>query len=517
MVYTKRIRSRRVKATELLEKGNYKIVSGKDFEVSALAYDSRKAVSSSLFFALPGAAQDGKLFAQDAIKRGAGGVVFEGDEPQSLKGQALLVKVSDARRALARAAHRFFGDPTSELITVGVTGTDGKTTTTYLLESIFRAAEISAARFGTIEYSVCGNLYPALNTTPESLDLVSLFAEARACGAKACTFEVSSHALAQKRADFCQFDCAIFTGFARDHLDYHGTLENYFQAKKRLFTELLKSSRKSNKFAVINTGSPEGKKLADELVSVGDIRIASVGEGGDVFWESFESNRTGVRGILNIFGQRRFISSLLIGDFNATNIAVASCAAYLLGIDLDTIARGVGALGRVAGRMEPIFGRDILVLIDYSHTPDALAKAIGASKKLNPKKLTVVFGCGGDRDRGKRPLMGKAAAELADRVVVTSDNPRTEDPVRIIDEIIAGMNSARRVDSTEFEKSSGHVYCVLPDRTSAIELAISQAISGEIVLIAGKGHETYQVLGTKKIHFDDREKAREAILKYGRA
>lgn len=506
-----------MKATELLEGEHYTIVAGRDFEVSSLAYDSRKANRLSLFFALPGSVKDGKFFAQDAIKRGACGVVFEGDEPESLEGQALLIKVPDARQALARAAHKFFGDPTSDLTTIGVTGTDGKTTITYLLESIFLVAGVSVARFGTIEYSVCGNLYQALNTTPESLELVLLLDEARKRGAKAVVFEVSSHALVQRRADFCQFDCAVFSGFGRDHLDYHGTLENYFQAKRRLFTELLRNSHKANRAAVINISPQQGRRLVSELISVDDIRVASVGEGGNVFWESFESDRDGVRGVLNILGQKRFISSALIGDFNATNIAVASCAAYLLGVELDVIVRGVGVLARVPGRMEPIFGKDLLVLVDYSHTPDALEKAIRASRRLNPSRLTVVFGCGGDRDRGKRPLMGKAAAQLADRVVVTSDNPRTENPLSIIDEIAAGMNSARRVDVSEFEKSSGHVYCVVPDRASAIELAILQAISGEIILIAGKGHETYQILGTKRIHFDDREVAQGALLKHGRA
>lgn len=506
-----------MKATELLAGEKFYIASGEDFEVKSLAYDSRKVGESSLFFALPGLAQDGKAFAQDAVENGACGVVFEGDKPDIKGKRVLLVEVVDARKALARAAHRFFGDPTSSLLTIGITGTDGKTTTSYLLESIFSAAGFLIARFGTIEHSVCGKLYSALNTTPESLDLVSLLAEAKGRGASACVFEVSSHALVQKRADFCQFDCAVFTGFGRDHLDYHKTVENYFQAKRRLFTELLKDSRKQKKFAVINICSQEGKRLFDELKSISGVFAVSVGEGGDVFWESLESDSLGIRGVLNILNQRCFISSPLIGDFNATNIALASCVAKLFGIDVETIARGVNALKSVSGRMEAIRGDDVLVLVDYSHTPDALAKAIVASRKLAKTRLTVVFGCGGDRDKGKRPLMGKIAAELADRVIVTSDNPRTEDPISIISQIVAGMDSAQRFDASEFGEKSGHAYCVVPDRSSAIELAISQAVSGEVVLIAGKGHETYQILGTKKIYFDDREKAREALKKYGRA
>lgn len=506
-----------MRATDLLRGEEFVIVSGEDFEVSSLAYDSRKADESSLFFALHGSAQDGKFFVRDAVERGARGVVFEGDKPELADKKIFLVRVSDARGALARAAHRFFGDPSSSLITIGITGTDGKTTTSYLLESMFSVAGFPIARFGTVEHSVCAKSYPALNTTPESLDLVSLLAEAKSRGARACVFEVSSHALAQKRADFCQFNCAIFTGFARDHLDYHQTLENYFQAKRRLFVELLKASSKEKKFAVINISSQEGKKLFDELASISGIKTVSVGEGGDVFWESFESDKLGVRGLLNILGQKCYISSSLIGDFNATNIAVASSAARLFGINVDAIAGGISALKSVSGRMESVYGNDVLVLVDYSHTPDALAKAIMASRKLATTRLTVVVGCGGDRDKGKRPLMGKIAAELADRVIVTSDNPRTEDPMSIISQIIFGMNSAQKFDASKFGGKSNHVYCVVPDRTSAIELAVAQAVSGEVILIAGKGHETYQVVGTEKFHFDDREKAREALIKYGRA
>jgi len=504
-----------VTAFELISGEGFELIAGADFEVSSLVYDSRKAAPSSLFFALMGSASDGKLFAQEAADRGAGGIVFEGDAPE-LETAATLIQVADARRALARASHRFFGEPTQDLVTLGLTGTDGKTTTAYLIESVFSAAGIAIARFGTVEHSVCGKTYPALNTTPESSDLVALFAEARGLGAKAVVFEVSSHALVQKRADFCQFDGAVFTGLGRDHLDYHETVESYFQAKRRLFVELLNDSPKRDRFAVVNLESDWGRTIFDDVSALG-LRAVGVGGGGDLFWVSFEADVRGVRGILSVSGEELRVASPLLGDFNAVNIALACAAAHGCGIPMDSIANGISALECVPGRMEPVRGDDVLVLVDYAHTPDALAKAIGAARRIASGRLTVVFGCGGDRDRGKRPLMGEVAGELADRVVVTSDNPRTEDPMKIIEEIESGMSSGKRVSAADFGGQLGGAYCVVPNREEAIDVAIATSTGGEVVLIAGKGHEPYQILGTERVPFDDREKAREALVRHGLA
>ncbi len=506
--------------SELLQAGEAEETEGNlDRAVAGLAYDSRQVEKDFVFFAVPGARADGHAYIADALERGASAVVVE--RPIAPSSRAAWIRVPSVRRAMGAYAARFYDYPSRGLRVAGVTGTNGKTTVTYLLESIFRAAGASAGVIGTVNYRYRDSALPAPHTTPESIDLQGLLAEMGRAGVESVAMEVSSHALELERVRGIDFDTAIFTNLTRDHLDFHADMEHYFASKSRLFTDYLPASAKKKKSAVIHGGDPRGRELLQQVAALG---LTAVSYGREAEWdvhpEGVESGLGGLSGQIRMGGRAVEFSSPLIGSINLENILAAAAAGFALGLDPSAIARGVGALKKVPGRLEKVEnGRGVTVLVDYAHTPDALERALQLLKPLTKGRLVAVFGCGGDRDRGKRPLMGEAAARLADLAVLTSDNPRTEDPLGILEEVEAGVKKTGKKKSTTSgletrnPKLETGVYLVEPDRRAAIRLALEIARPGDLVLLAGKGHEDYQILGARKIHFDDREVVREEMEK----
>ena len=485
-------------------------------EVTGLSYDSRKVGSGEIFFATPGEKADGHNYISDAVRRGAAAVVIshDGNWPRP----AASLRVKDVRRSMGLWAAHFYGRPSAKIRLVGVTGTNGKTTLTYLIESVFRAAEMAPGVIGTINYRYAGHEMPSHHTTPESLDLQAMLAEMSQAGVKAVAVEVSSHALAQQRVRGLDFDVGVFTNLSRDHLDYHRDMDEYFLAKSKLFTDYLEASCKPRKAAVIYGDDPRGRQLIDKIRSH-DFDLWTYGEGQacDVHPVNVDRDVKGLRGTIQAREQIVEFDSPLIGAANLQNILGAVGIGRALGIDADVVAEGIGQLKSVPGRLEKVANpRDITILVDYAHSPDALEKVLGAVRPFTRGKVICVFGCGGDRDRGKRPLMGEIAARLSDLVVLTSDNPRTEEPSAIIADVAAGVAKTplKKLDvpdvrSENASSAAKRGYFVEADRRKAIAFAIRAASAGDVVLIAGKGHEDYQILGKDKIHFDDREVARQ--------
>jgi UDP-N-acetylmuramoyl-L-alanyl-D-glutamate--2,6-diaminopimelate ligase len=498
-----------------------------------LSYDSRQVGAGQVFFAVAGEKSDGHDFIADTVKRGACAYVYskKGAWPRA----AASVRVKDVRRAMGLWAAQLHQRPSQRLKLIGVTGTNGKTTLTYLLESMLQAAGLEPGVFGTINYRYRDRVVPSHHTTPESLDLQQMLAEMVHAGVKSVALEVSSHALAQERVRGLEFDVGVFTNLSRDHLDYHRDMEEYFAAKSKLFTDYLSGSPKSNKAAVIYGEDPRGAALS-EMARQHGLEVWSYGEGQawDVHPVAVEKDVAGLRGKIIAKGQTVEFQSSLIGSANLQNILGAAAAALALGLDAESVARGIASLRVVPGRVEKVDNPcAVTILVDYAHTPDALEKVLTAVRPLTQGRVITVFGCGGDRDRGKRPVMGEIAARLSDLVIVTSDNPRSEDPKAILREIEAGV---AQTGMKKFRVSglgsrvSGHEtqdarletkvagpetergYTMEVDRRAAIHLALQWARPGDLVLIAGKGHEDYQILGSGKIHFDDREVAREAAL-----
>ena len=466
-------------------------------QVSGVAYDSRKVAPGFLFFAFPGKHVDGGAFAAQAFERGALAVASESPRPDGVAGE--WIQVEHGRRALAVAARNFFGKPDERIAITGITGTNGKTTTAYLLDSILRGAGHITALAGTIEYRLAGKVTTAVNTTPESLELFRMFSELIAAGGSHATMEVSSHALALGRVYGIRFHTAIFTNLTRDHLDFHHTMEEYFDAKRLLFEG---AGAPPPRFAVINHDDAFGRRI--EAAS-GTTRLSyGTGEGADARAENTHSGFDGLHFEI-VLGSERFpIVSPLPGRMNVYNILAAWCAGYTLGFPAEQLASGIAACRAVPGRFERVDeGQPFLVVVDYAHTDDALRNVIAVARGLEPKRVITLFGCGGDRDRAKRPMMGEAAAELSDFVVLTSDNPRSEDPLAIINDALQGL---WRHDTPHVEE---------PDREKAIRLALAKAEPGDIVILAGKGHETYQILKDRTIHLDDREVARKVLRGFG--
>ena len=464
--------------------------------VAGLAYDSRRVEPAYLFFAFPGSRTDGRRFAEDALARGAAAVVSESEAPQ---GVAPWIAVEHGRQALAMASRRFFGRPDEHISLTGITGTNGKTTTSYLLDSILRAAGYTTALVGTIEYRLAGRVLPAVNTTPESLELVKLFADLRRAGGTHATMEVSSHGLALGRVYALHFHTAVFTNLTRDHLDFHGTMEAYFAAKQMLFAG---AGAPPPRFAVLNRDDQYSLRI--RLHPKTEVFWYGLGADAGLRAQHVSSGFQGLRFDVG-FGKLRFaVESPLIGKINVYNILAACGAGLSYGIPPETLARGIAGLPAVPGRFERIDqGQPFVVVVDYAHTDDALRNAIAVARGLNPKRIITLFGCGGDRDRAKRPLMGYAAAEASDLVILTSDNPRSEDPLAIMNDALVGI---RRFDVP---------HLVEPDRAAAIARALKEAREGDIVILAGKGHEPYQVLKDHTIPFDDRAVAREVLKGYG--
>jgi UDP-N-acetylmuramoyl-L-alanyl-D-glutamate--2,6-diaminopimelate ligase len=478
-------------------------------DVQGVAANSRRVRPGDVFFALAGHATDGRRYVAEALARGASAIVADG--PVDAPG-AVRVRCAAPRRLLALAAARLAGDPSDALTVVGVTGTNGKTTTTYLLEGIWRAAGISTGVIGTVDYRFLDERRPAPFTTPEAPELQAMLAEMRRHGVTHVAIEVSSHALAQQRADGLRFDAAAFTNLTRDHLDFHRDLEAYYAAKARLFHELLPASGKSGAVAVVNVDSAEGARLAAEVrgrcVRVGRAPTVEVRLG------EVESTLAGTRGVLVFGGRPQRFASPLVGAPHAENVALAAATAWALGVAPDVVAAGIASATPPPGRVERIPGPGFTVVVDYAHSPDALDRLLAAVRPLTSGSVITVFGCGGDRDRGKRPLMGEAAARSSDLVVVTSDNPRTEDPRQILADIEPGV---RRAGLMPLARAAAGVrgYVVEPDRTAAITLAVGMARPGDLVVVAGKGHEDYQIIGTEKRHLDDREEVRRALERRG--
>lgn len=465
--------------------------------VTGLEYDSRRVEPGFLFFAFPGARVDGRAFAQQAKEKGAVAVASEFEAPKGFAGA--WIEVEHGRQALALAARNFYGDPAQRLKLTGITGTNGKTTTSFLIDAVLRAAGITTALMGTIEYRLAGQVRPAVNTTPESLDLYRLFQQLEQAGGTHVTMEVSSHALALGRVYGIRFHTAVFTNLTRDHLDFHRTMEEYFAAKRLLFAP---QGTEAPEWAVINSDDEYGRRIAP----VGRTLRYGFELGADLRASSLEMNFDGLRFTVEYRGERVQLTSPLVGKFNAYNILAACGTALSYGLDWGVIARAMASSPHVPGRFERVQqGQPFLIVVDYAHTDDALRNVISAARELKPKRVITLFGCGGDRDRTKRPLMGQTAAEFSDYVVLTSDNPRSEDPIAIMNDALVGL---RRFDTP---------HTIEPDRAKAIRAALREARAGDIVILAGKGHETYQVLKDRIIHFDDREVARGVLRELGYA
>jgi UDP-N-acetylmuramoyl-L-alanyl-D-glutamate--2,6-diaminopimelate ligase len=453
--------------------GPLEVRGGAPTDITDLAYDTREVRPGALFFCAPGVTVDRHDLAGEAVERGAAALVVE--RPLDLDVPQLLV--SSARAAMPIAADEFFERPTEELLLAGVTGTNGKTTTAYLLHSIFDAAGMQPGLIGTIESRIGGESHPAVRTTPESIDLQRTFREMLAAGDRSAVMEATSHGSVLGRLDRVRFKALAFTNLTQDHLDFHGSMDEYYEAKRRLFTE-----HEPAPAAAINVGDEWGRRLAQELRALDRAPLLTFGLTGDA-------------------EVREAPKSRLQGRFNQENALAALAVARLVGVPEAAIEQGLADAPSVPGRFESVDeGQPFSVIVDYAHTPDSLANVLRTARGLTTGRLICVFGCGGDRDRGKRPEMGRIAAELSDVPIVTSDNPRSEDPLAIIEEILAGMSPEPEVE---------------PDRRAAIAKAVGLAGEGDVVVIAGKGHEQGQEFADRQLPFDDREVAREALRRLG--
>jgi UDP-N-acetylmuramoyl-L-alanyl-D-glutamate--2,6-diaminopimelate ligase len=462
-------------------------------EIAEVTHDSRRCGAGALFVAIRGLATDGGQFVETARKKGALAVCSE----EESRGQGAWIRVRDAREALAVFSAAVLGEPARALELVGVTGTNGKTTTAYLIDAALRAAGETTGLLGTVEYRLGNRVSEAVRTTPESSDLQALLRQMVDAGCTRAVLEVSSHSLALKRVFGLEFKVAVFTNLTRDHLDFHGDMESYFAAKRILFESLLRADG----HAVLNLDDDRAPDLA--RASRGRVWTYSLSRGADLVAEDIRLSLDGARlrartpvGVLEL-------QTPLLGRFNVQNVLAALGAGLALGLPADAVQRGIASLRGVPGRMERVdAGQDFTVLVDYAHTDDALKNLLETVRELRPRRLVTVFGCGGDRDRTKRPLMGAVAARLSDVVILTSDNPRTEPPEAILEEIRRGIPPSRAADTH-----------VIADRRDAIARALEMGREGVVVVIAGKGHETYQVLRDRTVPFDDRQVAREILTR----
>ena len=466
-----------------------------DPTLTGITQDSRLVREGDLFVALVGQRFDGRIFVQEALDRGAAAVLASGPAPAGFAG--VWLSTPDPRRALGPLSARIYGHPDRELLLAGITGTNGKSTISELLAAILEAAGRPTGTVGTLGCRFREDVYPTVHTTPEASDFFSILRRMRDAGAEAVAAEVSSHALAMGRVEGARFDLALFTNLTRDHFDFHRDFEDYFAAKRHLFELLSEEGR-----AVVNIDDPYGRRLAAGLE-----RVTTYGREGEIRAVESELDEQGIRGVIETPRGELPFSSPLLGSYNLENLLGAVAAAEALELPHGAVAQGIAARGPLPGRMEPVNGRaagqaSFPILIDYAHTDAALEAVLRSVRSFSDARILLVFGCGGDRDPGKRPLMGRVAGELAERVIVTSDNPRLEDPLAIIAAVEEGL------------RMSGHKnYKVLPDRRDAIRRAVEEAGAGWLVLIAGKGHEQIQIVGDREVPFSDRlevEKALEA-------
>jgi UDP-N-acetylmuramoyl-L-alanyl-D-glutamate--2,6-diaminopimelate ligase len=491
-----RVSPRGVKLRDLLHAVEATIPpAAEDLEIRQVASDSRKVKPRALFFALHGAQSDGNAFVRDAVSRGAAAIASEETVPAFIPSSVAWIRVREARKALAVTAANFFGHPAEALQLVAVTGTNGKTTTSSLVDSMVKASGAKTGLFGTIAYHTPLGEYPAPNTTPESVDLQGFLAEIRDAGGRFAVLEASSHALALERLWGCHFAAAVFTNLTREHMDYHKTFEDYFAAKKKLFEG---TGAGAPDVAVINTDDEYGKRLtglAKKIVTYG------LESDADITTKKFQLTFNGLAFTAQTPNGKVQVVSALVGRINVYNLLAAIGAAQALGLSTENIQDGIRNLTSVSGRFERIdVGQPYFVIVDYAHTDDALENLIRTARELNPKgRIITLFGCGGGKDRTKRPVMGEVTGRLSDLTILSSDNPRTEDPLKIISDIIVGL-----------QKTSGK-YLIEPDREKAIGAAMDEARAGDIVLLAGKGHENYQILADRTLEFDDRDVARRAL------
>jgi UDP-N-acetylmuramoyl-L-alanyl-D-glutamate--2,6-diaminopimelate ligase len=471
------------------------IIGPVDRVVEGIAYDSRRVPRNGLFVALRGEKVDGHQFVEQAVEKGATVIVTEHEVPSP---RATCLVVENTRAALADLAGTFYQRPDRRLKLAAVTGTNGKTTTTFLIRHICEKAGLRCGLLGTVRYEIADRVLPAVRTTPESLEVYDLLGQMVNAGCKAAAMEVSSHAIAQDRVRGLEWDVAVFTNLTQDHLDFHGTMENYFEAKARLFVQLAEQKTKTKPTAVINIDDPYGAKLVDRIEKKIPVVTYGVGARADFRASNYHAEFAGTSYQLDARGKSYLVRVPLIGRFNVANSMAALAAASSMGISLRDAILSLGRSPQVPGRLEAVPAkRQFQVFVDYAHTPDALLNVLKTARELSPRKLVVVFGCGGDRDKQKRPLMGRVADENADYSIITSDNPRKEDPDAIIAEAAKGFRSNR------FEK--------ITDRTEAIARAIELAQPRDIILIAGKGHEAYQEFADHTIPFDDIQVARRAL------
>jgi len=470
-------------------------------EISDVAFDSREVRAGTLFFCVTGEVSDGHDFAPRAVEAGAAALVVE----RELDLDVPQLVVSDSRRAMAPIAARWFGDPSAELKMIGITGTNGKTTTAFLVRSILEQVGIGCGLLGTVARIVGGRTFDVERTTPEAIDLQRTFRQMVDAGDSGCVMEVSSHALILGRADAIHFDVAGFTNLTQDHLDFHSDMDDYFAAKRLLFVPSEGGDGIVPDAGVVNVDDAYGRQLVTDLQRAGAppvVTFSAAGHLADLTAHDVSFDASGTRFTLHGRGPAREVKLRLPGHFNVENALAALASALALGIELDTIVEALAVAEPVPGRMEPIDeGQPFGVIVDYAHTPDSLENVLRAARRLTDGRLICAFGCGGDRDPLKRPLMGRAGAELSDVAIVTSDNPRSEDPEAIIAEVVDGIPEDRR-----------DLVVVEPDRRRAIALAFERAEPGDLVVIAGKGHEQGQEFeGGRKIPFDDRDVAREEL------
>lgn len=488
---------------------------GADPDIGSLHYRSQEIVPGGLFVAIPGHTADGHDYIGDALARGAAAVIVE----RTVSHNGVFVKVSDSRRALAHLAAAFYGAPSEDMSLVGITGTNGKTTVTYLVESILVAAGFLPGIIGTVNCRFAGKTLDSPVTTPESLDLQRILFDMKQHGVTHVVMEVSSHAIDLARVRSCWFDVGAFTNLSQDHLDYHKTMDAYWVCKRRFFTEYLTEGPKARgAVAVVNTDNTHGDELHGFLLeeAAGHEPISyGHNPNNDVRPVTVAVDKTGIYGDVMTPAGKVSIHSKLAGGHNLENILCAVGIAVGLDVPLAAIEAGIAGVSRIPGRLERVGNEsDRFVFVDYAHTPDALENVLKTLHAISDQRIICIFGCGGDRDADKRPLMGRIAGKLSDVVIITSDNPRTESPQAIIDQIVSGI---RQTASSPIESSDGldawqgKGYLVAPDRREAIRLGARAARPGDMVLIAGKGHETYQIIGTEKIPFDDRQVAEEAV------
>jgi UDP-N-acetylmuramoyl-L-alanyl-D-glutamate--2,6-diaminopimelate ligase len=489
---------------KLLKKIEYTSIHGNtNVDIKGIAYDSRKVKKDYIFVAIPGEKDDGTKYEHEAINNGAAVIVSKSYNPAIE--HALQIVVKQPRLALALLSKEFYNNPSSMLFVVGVTGTNGKTTTTYLIESMLSLAGKKPIVIGTVNYRFMDKTLKAINTTPESLDLNMMMHDHLTNGATHAIMEVSSHALSQGRVNGIDFDVAIFTNLTQDHLDYHKTMEDYFSAKAILFEKLLVESRKGNKFAILNNDDPWAHRIKIKK-GIHILRYGRTNQ-SDIKLIEYRTSLDGIYvrlstpiGLLELY-------SPLVGFYNIYNIMAAVSTAIVSNISVENIKDGIALMKNVPGRVERIKNpKDVYVFIDYAHTPDALEKVLIALNELKKRRVICVFGCGGDRDKGKRPIMGEVATRLSDITIITSDNPRSEQPEKIIADIEKGIKNTTKIETINPDNNyTSKIYTVIQDRQEAIWKALDIAKKDDILLIAGKGHEDYQIFKDKTVHFSDKE------------